>query len=96
MKQKVEEFKLNLPWIETLECINKQAPLAPELAAKILNEEQRRETIIKNNKKLPQISISEDPVVNDFKREMMFYRQAQATILEAVNKLRQIGIPIKR
>lgn len=87
---------MNLPWIETLECINKQAPLAPELAAKILNEEEKREKQIKNNKKLPQIPIAEDPVLNDFKRETMFHRQAQATVLEAIPKLKEMGIPIKR
>lgn len=70
--------------------------MAPELAAQLLVQEQKRENQMKNNKKLPQIPISEDPVINDFKREMMFHRQAQATILEAIPKLKQMGIPTKR
>lgn len=62
----------------------------------MLNEEQKRENQIKNNKKLQQISLSEDPVLNDFKREMIFHRQAQATVLYALPKLKEIGIPTKR
>ncbi len=32
LKQKLDVFKLDLPWIETLDLVNKPAPLAPELA----------------------------------------------------------------
>ena len=32
LRQKLEEFKQNLPWIERLDMCNKPAPLAPELA----------------------------------------------------------------
>lgn len=61
-------MKLNLPWIERLDCINKQAPLAPELAAKVVIQEDKRENQLKNNKKLPQYAPAEDPILNDFKR----------------------------
>lgn len=76
-------------------CINKQAPLAPELAAQLLVTEQKRENEIKNNKKLPQIT-TEDPVLNDFKREMIFHRQGQATVMEAIPKLKEMGLSTKR
>ncbi|XP_012672943.2 probable rRNA-processing protein EBP2 [Clupea harengus] len=33
---------------------------------------------------------------DDFQREMYFYRQAQATVLEALPKLRKLNIPTKR
>lgn len=96
LKQKLEEFRLKLPWIEYVDCINKQAPLAPELAAQMLTQEQKRENQLKNNKKLLQYAPSEDPVLNDFKREMMFHRQAQAAVTDAIPRLRAMGIATKR
>lgn len=76
--------------------MNKQAPLAPELAAQLLTQEQKRENELKNNKKLPQFKPSEDPVLNDFKREMMFLRQAQAAVMDAIPRLQALGIATKR
>lgn len=96
MKRILSEIKLNLPWIETLDLINKQAPLAPELAAKMLETEQRRANQLQNNAKLPNINAAQDPVINDFKREMMFHRQAQATVMEALARLKEMGIVTKR
>jgi len=96
LKYKLEEILLNLPWIETLDCTNTQAPLAPELAAQLLAHEQKRENQLKNNKKLPQFNPTEDPVLNDFKREMTFHRQAQAAILDAIPKLKSLGLATKR
>ncbi|KAJ8922486.1 hypothetical protein NQ315_007514 [Exocentrus adspersus] len=96
LKQKLEEFKLKLPWIESLNCVNKQAPLAPELAAEMFTQEQKRKNQLKNNKKLPQFAPSEDPVINDFKREMMFHRQAQAAAIEAIAKIKAMGVSTKR
>lgn len=96
LRQKSDEFKSTLSWIETLVCVNNQAPLAPELAAQMLAQEHKRENQLKNNKKLPQFAPSEDPVLNDFKREIMFQRQAQATIMEAIPKLKAMGLKTKR
>ncbi|CAG9856823.1 unnamed protein product [Phyllotreta striolata] len=96
LNQKIEEFKLKLPWIERLDCTNAQAPLAPELAAEMLVHEEKRSNQLRNNKKLPQFQPSEDPVLNDFKRELIFHRQAQATILEAIPKIKELGISTKR
>ncbi|CAG9761073.1 unnamed protein product [Ceutorhynchus assimilis] len=96
LNHKLEEIYLNLPWIERLDCINAQAPLAPELAAQLMAHEQKRENQLKNNKKLPQLKASEDPILNDFKREMEFHRQAQAAVLDAIPKLKALGIPTKR
>lgn len=87
---------LGLPWLELLDCISKQAPLAPELAAQIQEQEDRRQKQLKNNKKLPQVAPSEDPVLNDFKREMSFHRQAQTAVLEVIPKLKSLGIKTKR
>lgn len=96
LKHKYEEIRLNLPWIERLDCVNKEAPLAPELAAQLLVQEQKRENELKNNKKLPQFKPVEDPVLNDFKREMSFLRQAQAAILYSIPELKKLGLPTKR
>lgn len=82
--------------MEQLDCVSKQAPLAPELAAQLLTQEQKRENELKNNKKLKQYQPNEDPVLNDFKREMIFLRQAQATVMEAIPKLHALGLPTKR
>ncbi|KAL1497266.1 hypothetical protein ABEB36_008259 [Hypothenemus hampei] len=96
LKHKLADFTLNLPWIEKLVCVNDQAPLAPELAAQMLAHEHKRENQLKNNKKLPQFKPSDDPVLNDFKRETAFYRQAQAAVLEAIPKLKALSLPITR
>lgn len=86
------EIKSNLKWVERLECINQPAPLAPELAARMYTEEQKRENQLRNNKKLVQYKPEEDPVLNDFKRETMFYRQAQAAILDVMPRLKDLGL----
>lgn len=89
-------MKLNLPWIETLDLLNEPAPLAPELAVQMKSQEDKRVNAMKNNKKLAQFETADDPVLNDFKREMLFHRQAQAAVLEGFAKLKQLGIPTIR
>ena len=42
------------------------------------------------------MALSDDPVHNDYKREMLFYRQAQATVIESFSRLKNMGIPTKR
>lgn len=92
----MKEFLLDLEWLERLDFVNKEAPLAPEMAANMLEREQKRENELKNNMKLKQYAQSDDPVLNDFKREMTFYRQAQATVMKAIPMLKMKGIPTKR
>ncbi|KAJ8976183.1 hypothetical protein NQ317_002232 [Molorchus minor] len=58
--------------------------------------EQQRENQQKNNKKLPQFMPADDPVLNDFKRESMFYRQAQNAAIESISKLKEMKLPTKR
>ncbi|KAB0795369.1 hypothetical protein PPYR_12208 [Photinus pyralis] len=96
LKQKLLEFQLKLPWIERLDSTNDPAPLAPEMAAQILEQEEKQKSLRSNNKKLPQIAIENDPVLNDFKREMIFYRQAQAAVLSSIPKLKALKIQTKR
>ncbi|CAL7942032.1 unnamed protein product [Xylocopa violacea] len=96
MKKKLEEIKLNLPWIERLDTVNAPAPLAPELALQMQEQEVRRAKQLKGNKKLPQYDPSEDPVLNDFRRETMFHRQAQSAVMDSIARLKKLGVPTIR
>lgn len=96
MKNKLESFKLKLPWIEKLSLTNIPAPLAPELALQMQDQESRRARQLRGNKKLPQFSPSDDPVLNDFKRETMFHRQAQSAVIEGIARLKSLNILTKR
>ncbi len=92
LEQKLEEFhQRKLPWLERLDVCCKPAPMAPELAYKEDLHQKEREKVLnqsanaakkKGNKKAP--SLADDPVHNDFLREMLFYRQAQAAVMEAI------------
>lgn len=92
----MEKIRQKLPWIEKLTLINAPAPLAPELAFQIQDQETRRARQLAGNKKLPQFSPSEDPVLNDFKRETMFHRQAQSAVVEGIARLKSLNISTKR
>ena len=56
---------------------------------------KRREKLLKGNQKNA-VELADDPIHNDFKREMLFYRQAQATVLSALEIFRAKKIPTKR
>lgn len=100
LKQKLSELQGGkaLPWIERLDMMNAPAPLAPELALQEENHAKQREKIQKLTKKggATVQDLSQDPVHNDFKREMLFYRQAQSAVLEAIPRLKSMNIPTKR
>lgn len=96
MKQKLDGLILELPWVERLDMTNDLAPLAPELSIQIERHEQKRENLFKGNKKIPYVAPEVDPVLNDFKREIIFYRQAQTAVRDGVAKLKELGIPTKR
>lgn len=93
---KHEEIELKLPWIERLDMYNDLAPLAPELALQLERHEQKRANQFKGNAKIPYVRPEEDPVLNDFKREMLFHRQAQAAVVEGIRRLHELNIPTKR
>ncbi|XP_051175398.1 probable rRNA-processing protein EBP2 homolog [Leptopilina boulardi] len=96
IKEILGKMTLKLPWIERLDLINSPAPLAPELALQMQEQEIKRAKQLKGNKKLPQFKPSEDPVLNDFRRETQFYRQAQGAVIEAVTRLKKLNVPIIR
>ncbi|CAL8143826.1 unnamed protein product [Orchesella dallaii] len=110
MELKLEQMKLpkKLGWVERLDIVNGLAPLAPEIALQVDEHKSKREREIKfiNTQKSkkkslassqPSLrSVDEDPVHNDFIREMNFYRQAQEAILKCLPRLKELGVPTKR
>lgn len=96
LKQKLESFKLNLPWIERLDIVNNLAPLAPEQELQMQKYEQKRANLFAGNAKIKSFTSHEDPVLNDFRREMTFHRQAQAAVIEGIKRLHALNIPTKR
>lgn len=85
LKAKYQAFYLKLPWVERLDIVHKAAPLAPELAAKLAEQEE-----------MLAVGRTTSIVFNDFKRETMFTQQAQAAVIEGVARLKNLGIPIRR
>lgn len=96
LQQKLEEIKLKLPWIERLDMTNDMAPLAPELVVQLEKHEQKRASLFAGNAKIKSFRPDEDPVLNDFKREMTFHRQAQAAVAEGIRRLHALKVPTKR
>ncbi|KAM9849346.1 putative rRNA-processing protein EBP2 [Aulostomus maculatus] len=80
MKQCLADLKKDLPWVERLDLTN--PPVAD-----VLSKVEGKEPSVKNG------GLNAD---DDFQREMFFYRQAQATVLEALPLLKKHGIATKR
>ncbi|XP_077549829.1 putative rRNA-processing protein EBP2 isoform X1 [Haemaphysalis longicornis] len=91
LKQKLAEMELDLDWVETLTMVNGLAPLTPELSEQFGDMQLK-----KNRKGAVVLSSDEDPVHQDFKREMAFYRQAQSAVLEGIPRLHQAGVVTRR
>lgn len=97
MQQKLAEIQqTQLPWLERLDMINTLAPVAPELAVQFERHEQKRASQFAGNSKLKAFPAEADPVLNDFRREMLFYRQAQSAVAEGIRKLHALNVPTKR
>jgi rRNA-processing protein EBP2 len=93
IKDKLNQIKLNYDWVERLDLVNVATDVSQDVV------QQYGDINIKVNKK-GQISgeelINSDKSDHDFKREMLFYRQAQSCVLEAIPKLHKLGIITKR
>jgi len=109
LKLKLEQIKYpkKLAWLERLDVVNEEAPLAPEIALqldehkgkrsreiKMINNQRKKKSVAAAQPKLK--SVEEDPVHNDFVREMSFYRQAQQAVLTCLPRLKEMGVPTKR
>lgn len=64
------------------------------MAPQIVEHGQTREKRMRSQNKY--FTLEDDPVHNDFLREMSFYRQSQATVLEGYSKLEKLGLPTVR
>ncbi|CAG0884923.1 unnamed protein product [Cyprideis torosa] len=100
LKQALKSLHLNLPWSERLDLVVDPAALAPELQEKEEEHASRRSAAFANQKSKKQkaeiFDISKDPVHNDFKRELMFYRLGQSGIQEGIPLLQKNNIPTRR
>ncbi|XP_063620944.1 probable rRNA-processing protein EBP2 homolog [Cydia splendana] len=96
LKLKLKEFQLKLPWIETLDLVTAVAPMAPDVALQMQETAQRRKNIKENTKGTHMYDPSQDPVLNEFKRENLIHRQAQAAVVEGLKKLKELNIPTRR
>ncbi|XP_067893201.1 probable rRNA-processing protein EBP2 isoform X2 [Heterodontus francisci] len=80
LKQCLQDFKKNIEWVERLDMTNGPAT---DFVAKA------------EGKSVAQERSDIDPD-DDFQREMYFYRQAQATVLNALPRLQRLKIATKR
>ncbi|CAH0627394.1 unnamed protein product [Chrysodeixis includens] len=96
LKSKLKDFQLKLPWIETLDLVTTVAPMAPDVAMQMQETAQRRKNLKENSKGQQTYDAAQDPVLNEFKRENLIHRQAQAAVLEGIKKLKDLGIPTRR
>ncbi|KAL4635005.1 putative rRNA-processing protein EBP2 [Arapaima gigas] len=80
LKQCLADFRKSLPWVERLDLTNKPAV---DIAVQAEGK----------------VSTQDSGDINaddDFQREMHFYCQAQATVLDALPRLQKLKIPTKR
>lgn len=80
LNQCLANLRKNLPWVERLDLTN--LPVEDVL------------TTVEG--KVPNSTNGDVNADDDFQREMFFYRQGQATVLEALPLLHKHGIPTKR
>ncbi|XP_045493163.1 probable rRNA-processing protein EBP2 homolog [Colias croceus] len=96
LKAKLKEFELKLPWVETLDLVTAVAPLAPDVALQLQQTAQRRKNVQENSKGKQVYDPAQDPVLNEFKRENLIHRQAQAAVVDGIKRLKELNIPTKR
>lgn len=96
LNEKLESLILKMPWVERMDLVTDKAPMAPEMAVQIEREEQKRANLFKGNQKIPYVAPEVDPVLNDFKREIEFQRQAQGAVIEGIARLHELKIETKR
>lgn len=80
LKQCLADFRKDLPWVERLDLTN---PPVEDVLSKVEG-------------KVPNVTNGDVNADDDFQREMFFYRQAQATVLEALPLLNKHAIATKR
>ncbi|XP_045764932.1 probable rRNA-processing protein EBP2 homolog [Maniola jurtina] len=96
LKAKLKEFELKLPWLETVDLVTTVAPMAPDIALQMQQTAQRRRNVVENTKGHKLYDPTQDPVLNEFKRENLLHRQAQAAVLDGIKRLKELNIPTRR
>ncbi|CAK1603845.1 unnamed protein product [Parnassius mnemosyne] len=96
LKAKLKEIELKLPWIEKLDLVTTVAPMAPDVALQMEETAQRRKNIKENTKGNQLYDPTQDPVLNEFKRENLIHRQAQAAVIDGIKRLKELKVPTKR
>ncbi|XP_039749283.1 probable rRNA-processing protein EBP2 homolog [Pararge aegeria] len=96
LRAKLKEFELKLPWLETVDLVTTVAPMAPDIALQMQQTAQRRKNVVENTKGNKLYDPTEDPVLNEFKRENLIHRQAQAAVVDGIKRLQELNIPTKR
>lgn len=86
LKAKLEEFKLNLAWVERLDISSNVIDLPPNVPNPLADPEAAEQV---GNNEL-------DLCRNDIKRELMFSQQARATVFKALQKLHRLKVKTKR
>ncbi|RWS25657.1 hypothetical protein B4U80_10085 [Leptotrombidium deliense] len=91
LKSKLQQIKLNAEWIERLDSVNGPASLPENVT------QEYGDLKLKINRK-GFVSSEElsDAAQHDFKRELCFYQQAQAAVLECIPKLHKLKVKTKR
>lgn len=85
-----------MPWVERLDLSTELTPVTPEQAVQMEKYQQKRANLFAGNAKIKSFAPEEDPVLNDFQREMTFHRQGQAAVIEGIKRLHALNIPTKR
>ncbi|CAH4007652.1 probable rRNA-processing protein EBP2 homolog [Pieris brassicae] len=96
IKTKLKEFQLKLPWVETLDLVTTVAPMAPDVALQIQQTAIRRKNLQENSKGKQVYDPTNDPVLNEFKRENLIHRQAQSAVLDGIKRLKDLNISTRR
>ncbi|KPJ15898.1 putative rRNA-processing protein EBP2-like [Papilio machaon] len=96
LKAKLKEIELKLPWIEKLDLITTVAPMAPDVALQIEETAQRRKNVKENSKGNQKYDPTQDPILNEFKRENLIHRQAQAAVIDGIKRLKDLNVPTRR
>lgn len=76
--------------------ITEMTTLTPEQTMQMEKYQQKRANLFAGNAKIKSFAPDEDPILNDFQREMTFHRQAQAAVIEGIQRLHAMKIPTKR
>jgi rRNA-processing protein EBP2 len=91
LKEKLNDIKSDLAWIERMDISNE-----PVEISHILSEQYGDVTLKRNSRGEVSGEEKDDKAQHDFKREMLFYRQAQGAVIEGLPRLQSLKVATKR